>query len=192
MTRRSFAIARAAAVIGGMGALIIGATFAATDVGTVALTANSFATTSTGLQISNDGTTFSDSATGFAFGSLAIGGTSTKENFWLEDTSGGTSQLAVTVAAANVGTLTGLDPTKVMVNIEMNGGSTVDSASLSDLESGTLALSAANEPTIETDATTPVPTEYNVWLSLSAGAITGTVDATTDTFGLNFTGTSGS
>src|ERR1700683_1946210 len=189
MTRRSFAIARASATIGGMAALIIGATMAATNVGTVVLTANSFATTSTGLQISGDGNTFAASATGFNFGNISTGGTSTKENFWLEDTSGGTTQLGISVAAANVGTLTGLNPADVMVNIEMHGGSTVDSASLADLQSGTLNLSAANEPTLE-NGTTPVPTEYDVWLSLSSGAITGTTDSSTDTFDLNFTGTS--
>ncbi len=191
MTRRSFAIARAAATIGGMGALIIGATMAATNVGTVALTANSFATTSTGLQISNDGSTFSDTATGFDFGSLTTGGTSTKENMWLQDTSGGTTPLGITLAAANVGALTGLNPADVMVNVEAHGGSTVDSFSLSSLESSTPALSAANEPTIESDGT-PVPTEYDVWLSLSSGAVTGTTDPTSNTFDLNFTGTSSS
>lgn len=190
MNRRSYAIARASAVIGGMGALIVGATMAATNVGTVALTANSFATTSAGLQISSNGTDFSDSATGFNFGTLTPGGDpGTKSNFYLEDTSGGTSPLGVSVAAANVGALTGLDASKVMVNIEKDGGSTVDTMSLADLKTGSLTLSASNDPTVESDST-PVSTKYDVWLTLSSGAVTGTVDTSSDMFDLNFTGTS--
>ena len=183
MNARSLAITRAVAVIGGTGALIIGATYAAVNVGTVSLTGNTFSA-SQGLQISNGGA-YGDTAVGFNFGSAPIGNEgSAKQNFFLKDVTGGTGQLAISVAGANCGTFDGLDKTKVHVNIEKDGGTVVDSPTMNTLCGGSANLDVTNEP-----ATGAVGTKYNVWVTLDAGAITAATNPATNGFDLNFTGT---
>jgi hypothetical protein len=184
MNKRTLAIARATAVIGGTGALIIGATFAATPVGTVDLTGNTFAAIQ-GIQISNGGA-FSDSVSGFNFGNTPIGNTgSAVKNFYLEDTTGGASALSVSVAAANCGAFTGLDTTKVHVNIKKNGGSTTDTGTLSDL-CGSTPLDLTNPDNSPTVG--GASTKYDVWLTADNGAISGVTNPASDGFDLAFTG----
>lgn len=191
VSKRTLAIIRAVAVMGGTAALVVGATFAAT-VGTASLTGNTFSATQ-GLTISTDGSTFSGSVTGFNFGNVPTGTTgSAVQTFYLEDVSGGDTPLGVSVAASTCGTFTGLDPTMVNVNIEEESGTTpsgtVDTATLSDLcGSSPLTLSTANEP-----ATGSTPTKYQVWLTMGSSAVTGTPSATTNGFDLNFTGSNSS
>ncbi|HEX3082701.1 MAG TPA: hypothetical protein VHQ86_05650 [Candidatus Saccharimonadia bacterium] len=183
MNGRSLLIARSVAVIGGTAALVVGATFAA-SVGTVSLTGNTFAA-SQGLQISNGGV-YGDTATGFDFGTAPIGSTgSAKQNFFLKDISGAASPLAISVAGANCGGFAGLNKDKVHVNIEKDGGTIVDSPSLTDLCGGSGAtLDTTNSPELA-----GVGTKYNVWITLDAGAITGATNPASDGFDLNFTGT---
>jgi hypothetical protein len=183
MNARSLAITRAVAVIGGTGALIIGATFAA-GADTASLTGNTFSA-SQGLLISNGGA-YSGSATGFNFGTVPTGTTgSAQQAFFLKDITGGTSPLGVTVTAANC-SFSNLDSTKVNLNIEEDNGSlsgTVDTATLASLCTPTgLALSTANLP-----QTGAVGTKYVAWLTLTdASAITGS--PTSGAFDAQFTG----
>ncbi len=185
MNIRKLAIARAVAVIGSTGALIVGATFAA-SVGSVSLTGNSFAA-SQGLQISNGGA-FGDTATGFSFGNTAIGGTgSAKQNFFLEDITGGTSALTLSVVAGNCGSFAGLDKSKVHVNIEKDGGTVVDTPTLDTLCAGTPAnLDPTNAPAVG-----GASTKFDVWMTLDSGAITGSLNPLSNTFDLDFTGDDG-
>src|SRR6185312_13272784 len=88
--KRSLEIVRSLAVIGGTGALIIGATFAATTVGNASLTGNTFSVGSGGILIAQDNSgspgTFGSTATGFDFGSLTEGGSSSNhQHFWLKN-----------------------------------------------------------------------------------------------------------
>ncbi len=184
MNKRTLAIARAVAVIGGTSALIAGATFAAGNVGTVSLTGNTFAAIQ-GLQISNGGA-YGDSATGFSFGTVAQASNTPQgvQNFYLEDVTSGATPLGVSFACANYGGFDGLDTSKVMVNIRRDDQTQVDSAPLSTLCTGTPAsFSSVNDP-----STGGVGTKYDVWVSLAPGAINGALNGASDKFDLTFTG----
>jgi hypothetical protein len=187
MNARTLAITRAVAVIGGTGALIAGATFAAgTNVGTVNLTGNTFAA-SQGLQISNGVSSFGDAAGGFAFGNAAIGKEgSAKQNFYLEDVTTGTTGLTISVVGANCGLFTGLDTAKVHVNIEKDTGSVIDSPTLKKLcTPASVNLDPTNAPAIG-----GASTKFDVWITLDPGAFNGTTpDPSSFKFDLNFTGT---
>jgi hypothetical protein len=183
LNKRTLGIAKSLAIIGSTGALVIGATFAATSVGTASLTSNTFSVGTGGVLIANDNSgspgSFSTSVAGFNFGSLTQGGSSTTQHFWLKD--GTTSAIALTMAAANV-TTSNLDPTMVTVHVEKTGTTTDDSASLASLESGSQTLS--NPPaTADTNGV-----EYNVWITLGSSAVT-TGNTASANFDLNFSAT---
>jgi hypothetical protein len=188
MNARSLAITRAVAVIGGTGALIVGATFAAvTNVGMVSLTGNTFAATQ-GIQISNGGV-YGDTASGFNFGNAPVGKEgSPKQNFYLEDVTNSTTGVALSVAGANCGTFAGLIQSKVHVNIEKNGGTVVDSPTIAKLCGATnnsVNLDPTNSPAIG-----GAGTKYDVWITLDPGAVTpGSLNPASNGFDLNFTGT---
>jgi hypothetical protein len=195
MNVRSLAIARAVAVIGGTGALIVGVTFAAQgdSVGTATLAGNSFGATY-GLELSTNGTDFGPQVGGISFGTLAPGGApSAQVPFYLEDQTGGANPLNVTVLGNNYGAFTGINEADVTVHIEgysggqLNGD--VNSATLSQLVSPGMVLDLSNQPKVEAGGTA-VPTQYVAWLTLAPGAITGPMDATTNKFDLDFAGTS--
>jgi hypothetical protein len=188
MNARSLAITRAVAVIGGTGALIVGATFAASNIGTVSLTGNTLSATA-GLQIAPDNAgspgTFDVTTTGFDFGSLAPGGApSTKKQFWLKNTTG-VDPVALEMTAGNLGPFTNLDKTKVIVHVEKHTGGADDSANVQTLFATGLNLSAANDPD-----TGGANTQYDVWVTLNSGALTGASVTNADNhFDLNFIGT---
>lgn len=85
MNARTFAIARAVAVIGGTSALIVGATFAATT--TNAVTAAGTVTVSDNLSISQDNNNdFGPSASGFVFNTAPGSPTVAPTDVWLKTT----------------------------------------------------------------------------------------------------------
>ena len=181
--KRSLEIVRSLAVIGSTGALIIGATSAATTVGTASLTGNTFSVGSGGVQIAPDNSgaagTFGSSTAGFNFGALTEGGTSpTHHHFWLKN--GTDATIAVAETATNV-SAPNLDTTKVKVHVEKTGTTTDDMASLSSLNTGTgLTLS---------DPPATAGTEYDIWVTLDSGAVNTGSTTGNASFGLDFTGT---
>lgn len=179
LSKRSLGIARSLAVIGGTGAIVIGATFAATNVGTASLTGNTFSVGTGGVQISTNNSTFGTSAAGFDFGSLTVGGTgTTRKHIFLKNNTDST--IGLTAAATGVSTSSNLDPANVIVHIEKTGTTTDDSESLKNLTSSSETLSDA--------PAAGATTEYDVWVTLNTGALTSGTTAT-GTFGLDFTGT---
>lgn len=187
MNARSLLIARSVGVIGGTAALIVGATFAA-SVGNATLTGNTFAA-SQGIQISNGGA-YGDTATGYAFGTTPIGGTgSAHQTFFLKDISGGATPLTVSVFGTNCGAFTNLNKAKVHVNVKPTSGGTTNSGTIADICAATptpFALAASSSPSAS-------GTQYDVWVTMDAGAITtiGGTDTASNSFDLNFTGDDG-
>lgn len=179
LNKRSLGIARSLAVIGGTGAIVIGATFAATNVGTATLSGNTFSVGTGGVQISTNNSTFGTSAAGFDFGALTVGGTgTTRKHFWLKNNTDST--IGLTAAATGVSTSSNLDPSNVVVHFEKTGTTTASSESLANIESSSITLPDA--------PAAGATTEYDVWVTLNNGALsTGTT--ATGTFGLDFTGT---
>jgi hypothetical protein len=182
---RLVTIARSLAIIGGTGALIVGATMAATPVGTASLTGNSFTTAAAqgGITIAPDNSgspgTFAANITGFNFGQLSTGTTPTRSHFWLKNNTNGA--VTVTIAAANLSNFANLDQNKAIVHIEKTGTTTADSNSLASLVSGSKTLS---NPPASGDAN---GNEYDIWVTLDSGAVT-TGQTTSGSFDLNFTG----
>ena len=182
---RLITIARSLAIIGGTGALIVGATMAATPVGTASLTGNSFTTAAAegGITIAPDSSgspgTFATSITGFNFGQLSSGTTPTKSHFWLKNTTN--AAITVTFAASNLTNFANLDQTKAIVHIEKTGTTTDDTNSLSSLVAGSKTLS---NPPASGDAN---GTEYDIWVTLDTGAVT-SGQTTSGSFDLGFTG----
>jgi hypothetical protein len=183
LNKQSLGIAKSLAIIGSTGALVIGATFAATGVGTASLTSNTFSVGTGGVLIASDNSgspgSYSTSVAGFNFGSLTQGGSSPTEHFWLKN--GTTSTIALTAAAANV-TTSNLDPTMVTIHLEKTGTTQDDSATLSSLTSGSQTLT--NAPgTSDTNGI-----EYSVWITLGSSAVTAGSTAQAN-FDLNFSAT---
>lgn len=96
MNVRSLAVARSVAVIGGMGALITGVTFAALTAGPARLSNNTLSTASADLQISNGGE-FNSTVDGFAIKDLVPGMGSEHKKFYLKNTGAVDLQLAASV-----------------------------------------------------------------------------------------------
>jgi hypothetical protein len=188
ISQKFLKIARSLAIIGGTGALIVGATMAASPVGTASLTGNAFTASTNaeatgGVQIAadNSGTagSFSGTLTGFDFGTLTTSSTPTHQHFWLKNNT--TGAITLTAAASNLTGFTNLDQTKAIVHIEKTGTTTDDSNSLSSLLSTSATLS--NPPAMGASQ------EYDVWVTLDSGAVTSGT-STNGTFDLGFTGTS--
>jgi hypothetical protein len=175
MNARSLAITRAVAVIGSTGALILGATFAA-SVGTVSLTGNTLSAQS-GLQIAPDNAgvagAYDVTLTGFTFPAAVGQDTSgTPSLFWLKNTTGA-ALTSVTEVSSN---FTGF------ANIDKSSGGADQFDNLSHLNSTGFNLTAPNMP----DPTHAGGDQYKVWVTLDSGAISSASD--TGTFDLTFTG----
>jgi hypothetical protein len=184
MNARSLAITRAVAVIGSTGALILGATFAA-SVGTVSLTGNTLSAQS-GLQIAPDNAgvagAYDVTLTGFTFPAAVGQDTSgTPSLFWLKNTTGA-ALTSVTEVSSNFTGFANIDKTKVEVHIKKSSGGADQFDNLSHLNSTGFNLTAPNMP----DPTHAGGDQYKVWVTLDSGAISSASD--TGTFDLTFTG----
>lgn len=171
LSDRSLRIARSLLIIGGTAAIIVGATYAQTQLGTATMTGNTFsaytttANTSGNILISPNGNTgnFTSNMSGFNFGSIGAGGNSSVNHFWLQNNS--SSAATVTFSASSLSGFGNLSPSSVIVNIERTGTSTNNALSLASLSSNTATLS--NPPSSGGGIA-----EYNIWLTLNSTATT--------------------
>jgi hypothetical protein len=189
MNARSLAITRAVAVIGGTGALIVGATFAATN--STHMTGITFSA-SNDLQISKVTTGTPDTPTsyasdtiaGFPFGSNVHMGvqTTTPISFFLKS---GVSLAGVTATGNIPSPITHTDANHIWVEICDHGENPATSAKcsvntkLSQLSAGPLA-----------GITTPgnAGNEYDAYMTVTANDGSSTVDGSATGFKLNFVG----
>ncbi|HUD11710.1 MAG TPA: hypothetical protein VMS08_04835 [Candidatus Saccharimonadia bacterium] len=209
MNKRSFAIARAVAVIGGTGALIVGVTFAAGLTSTATLAGTSESTASANLGIWN-GSAFASSAPGFNITNL-VPGTGVTDNMYLQNSGG--VPLAVT---ANVPTLptssgfSGWNNATVSITAE-NTSATCNNApgftentgtagtsntspytvntNLADLNSGQVILPCImNVGDTGNSGVAGTPGNYDVHFDIAESSITGS-SATVGPFDIVLTGT---
>jgi len=147
MNARSLAITRAVAVIGGTGALIAAATFAAATSNPVTISGINLAATDVNvLQIFDfggagfTGDTSNPGNTGPIDLTLAPGTESNKIPFYLKNLDG-TDALAISASASNPGT-GGLDPTQIQVKFYDDNSTLLATTTLSALESGSVPFTS--------------------------------------------------
>jgi hypothetical protein len=192
MKIRSLAVARSIAVIGGMGALIAGVTFAALNTNPATLSSNTLSTATADLQISNGGG-FGSSAAGFNVTGLVPGDGSDHKKFYLKNN--GDLDLALTVhvpsapvAPAGGYGFTGWQNLKVFIK-DMNSGD-VTETNMNDLLAGdvplgtTLGQGVAGDPGSATAAG-----NFELWYDINPASLTGG-SAGVGAFDLQFMGTS--
>jgi hypothetical protein len=181
MHKNLLAIARAVAVVGATGALLVGATHAAFTSAPVSLTNNTLASATAALQVQSTSGNFGATDAGMNFPALLPGVTSSPFTFYLNDS--GSSNLDVTASIPedlDSGSIPPGDVTLEFTNVT-EGGATA-SYTLGQMENGNQFALPGTTPQL-----TPGNFDtYQVTATL-AGSVTtpGTVPA----FTLNFVGT---
>jgi hypothetical protein len=193
MKIRSLAVARSVAVIGGMGALIAGVTFAALTSGPATLASNTLSTATAELQVSNNGTTFSPSVAGFAVTGLIPGDGSTHKKFYMKNS--GDVDLALSVHVPHTPPaptggygFTGWQNLKVFIK-DLSTGE-VTTTNMTDLLAGDVSLTGSLGQGVTGNPATPAaPGNYELWYDITPSALTGGT-AGVGAFDLQFMGTS--
>jgi hypothetical protein len=182
MNGRTFAISRAVAIIGGTSALIVGATLASTTTNSVI--ANGTVAVSNNLTISQDDTTFADSASGFVFNTAPASPTVAHTTLHLR-----TTEPVNTVKLS--GKITSWDPSlgAEAAHLTMNFklGVTTVSVPFASLGAGDVSLATLGflpntgstdnnvEAWVTADATAPVLSSSNGFALVLTGTSDGTV-----------------
>ncbi|HEY2003698.1 MAG TPA: hypothetical protein VGH44_01115 [Candidatus Saccharimonadia bacterium] len=183
MNVRTFAIARAVAVIGGTSALIVGATFAATT--TNAVTATGAVAVSDNLSISSDHVNYGPSASGFVFSTAPGSPSVAHTHIYLETTEPANSvKLSAKITTWN--TNVSAEESHLTMNFMLNGNtvsipfSALGGSSDSSLAGlGALANTGSTSNDLEAwvtaDASTPVLNALNDFTLQLTGTSDGTV-----------------
>lgn len=177
---------RSIIILGGVGIITTAATFAALQSQNAVLGSNTISTATAFLLVSNDGTTFNNTKSGFTFGNVTPGGAPVPAggyNFYLKNTGTANLSIKLTLDATPSG-LTGIDTTKVYLNFSRaddNFSTTISLKSLIDsMTSGPVVLN-----NIVNAGTTA---QYNITASMDSGAYTGTGGGTISGIDLVFSG----
>lgn len=191
MNVRTLAVARSVAVIGGMGALITGVTFAALTAGPATLANNTLSTATADLQISNGGD-FGAKVDGFAIADLVPGAGSEHKKFYLKNSGAIDLQIAASVTkapevpAGGYG-FDGMENLKVFIkNLGTNETLSTDMAALLAGDVTIPGSLAAGQPQQAAEEGSH-PGTYEIWYDITPSAITG-AKAGVGPFNLEFTG----
>lgn len=179
-------VLRSIIILGGVGAITTAATFAALQSSNAVLSSNTISTATAFLSVSNDGTTFNNTKTGFTFANVTPGGApvpATGYNFYLRNT--GTANLSIKVTMATAPTnLNGIDLSKVFLDFSRTETGLSQSVSIKALLDSNTAGGTLLNDVVNAGATG----QYNVKVYMSADAYTGGNGATISGVDLIFSG----
>jgi hypothetical protein len=183
---------RAIATMGAIAALVGGVTFAQLTSNTVALTSNSIDSATATLQISNDNSTYSNSATGFTFSGVVPGGAaSPNQTFYLKNT--GSTDLTLSSSITALPTWSGtVNNSLVRLNVTCTsliaGGPTI---ALLNPGNDTMTLYNTGDTFTNSGVIKSGDVDQcTINVSMDSGAFTGSGVTQTNTFDLDMSGTS--
>lgn len=167
----SRALARAVAVMGMVMILVSGVTFAALQSQQAVLSGNTITSATADLKISTDGTTYTNTQTGFDFSSVVPGGPAVPAagySFYLKNSGSINTQIKVGVSTTPTN-LSNIDLTKVTVVFTRVPGGTPQSMTLASLisayaDGGTALTDTLNATTFS---------QYKIQVSMAADAFSG-------------------
>jgi hypothetical protein len=173
-------------VLGAVGAITTTVTFTALQSQNAVLSSNTISTATAFLLVSNDGTTFNNTKSGFTFSNVTPGGAAVPAsgyNFYLKNT--GTANLAIKLTLdATPSGLSGIDTAKVFLNFSRsdNGFSTI--ITLKTLIDSMSTGAAAFNDTVNGGTTA----QYSIKASMASDAYSGTGGGTISGIDLVFSG----
>lgn len=192
-SRRYLPLIRAIAVVSAVGIVTAGVTFAALQSTGNALTGNTIETATASLQISKDGSTFSDSLPGYDFNSIIPGGApqpASNGGYQVVLKNTGTTNLVLSLAVPTQPTVSGiadLSKVSVLVTPVISGSGTYSpiTLKLSDLIAGKQPLAWGISHGLVTQNGTAT---FHVQVSMDADAVSGG-GASISGLDLSFSGT---
>lgn len=177
---------RSLIILSTVGLITTAATFAALQSSNAVLSSNTISTATAFLMVSNDGSTYNNTKSGFTFSNVTPGGPAVPANgysFYLKNTGTANLSIKLTLDATPSG-LAGIDTSKVFINLSRpdNGfNASITLKSLIDsMNSGAVALND-----IVNAGTTA---QYSLKVSMAADAYSGTGGSTISGIDLVFSG----
>lgn len=177
---------RSIIILGGVGVITTAATFAALQSQNAVLSSNTISTATAFLLVSNDGTSFNNTKTGFSFSNVTPGGAPVPAggyNFYLKNTGTANLSIKLTLDATPSG-LSGIDTTKVYLNLNRADDGFSDTISLKSLMDSMTAGPIVLNNVVNAGTTA----QYNITASMDSGAYSGTGGGTVSGIDLVFSG----
>jgi hypothetical protein len=179
-------ILRSIIILGGVGVITTAATFAALQSPNAVLSSNTISTATAFLSVSNDGTTFNNTKTGFTFANVTPGGPAvpaTGYNFYLKNT--GTANLSIKVTMATAPTnINGIDLSKVFLDFSRTETGLSQNISIKSLLDSNATGGTPLNDVVSAGATG----QYNIKVSMTSDAYSGGNGATISGVDLIFSG----
>lgn len=180
------AILRSIIVLGGVGIITTAATFAALQSQNAVLSSNTISTATAQLLVSNDGTTFNNTKTGFTFSNVTPGGPEEPAggyNFYLKNTGSANLSIKVTMATAPTNP-NNIDLSKVYLDFRRTETGFSETVSLKTLMDSYTAGGTSIDDIVKAGTTA----QYSVSVTMSADAYSGGGGATISGIDLIFSG----